>query len=255
MNLSLRLLLILVLVVALPSCAGINRFMKAKPAVPGAGFLDFNATPVNETPRSPWHYAAFTSDRTTLGIAAQRRKIYIAPVEVRSLRPISKKLAGTEYSRLRPQQTREIAQALRTEFARSLANAQGAPWQLVTRPAGDALILEMNLLELDPTSARGNVAKTVVKYTVGPLASIGIGFFTGGRIAIEGRLREGTTRAIVMQFADREKDKATIYSARDYMALGHSTRTVREWSEQFAAFLYNRQRPVKDSFFLTPMVY
>ena len=50
---------------------------------------------------------------------------------------------------------------------------------------------------------------------------MGVGFFTGGRIAIEGRLRDSTTQAIVMQFADREKDKATIYSARDYMALGH----------------------------------
>ena len=84
---------------------------------------------------------------------------------------------------------------------------------------------------------------------------MGVGFFTGGRIAIEGRLRDGTTGAIVMQFADREKDKATLYSARDYMALGHSTRTIREWAEQFATFLYNRHRPVKDSFFLTPLLY
>ena len=248
-------LLFLVLLVLLPGCARVNTFMKDKPAAPAAGFLDFRATPVIETPRSPWHYAAFTADRTTLGIAAQRRKIYIAPVEVRALRPISKRLASAEYSRLRPQQTAEIAQALRTGFAHALANAPGTPWQLTTQPSRDALLLELNLLELDPTSARGNVAKTVAKFTVGPLASIGIGLFTGGRIAIEGRLREGTTRAIVMQFADREKDKSTLYSARDYMALGHSSRTIREWAEQFTTFLYNRHRPVKDSFFLTPMVY
>ena len=245
----------LVFLAVLPGCTRVNQFMKAKPAAPAAGFLDFRATPTVETARSPWHYAAFTSDRTTLGIAGQRRKIYIAPVETRALRPISKKLANTEYTRLRPQQTREIAWALRAEFARAIAAAPGAPWQIVLRPAKDALLLELNLLELDPTSAKGNVAKTVVKYTVGPLASMGDGFFTGGRIAIEGRLRDGTTRAIVMQFADREKDKSTIYSARDYMALGHSSRTIREWAEQYTTFLYNRQRPVKDSFFLTPMVY
>ena len=255
MTLPTRLLLALVFLAVLPCCARLNTFMKAKPATPAVGFLDFQATPLIETPRSPWHYAAFTSDRTTLGIAGQRRKLYIAPVETRALRPISKRLAGMEYMRLRPQQTLEIAQALRTEFARAIAAAPGAPWQVVSRPAQDALMLELNLLELDPTSAKGNVTKTIVKYTVGPLASMGVGFFTGGRIAIEGRLRDGTTRAIVMQFADREKDKATIYNARDYMALGHSSRTIREWAEQFTAFLYNRQRPVKDSFFLTPMVY
>ena len=255
MTLFPHLLLALISLVVLPSCTSVNRFMKAKPATPAAGFLDFRATSVIETSRSPWHYAAFTANRTTLGIAGQRRKIYIAPVEVRSLRPISKKLAGTEYSSLRPQQTGEIAQSLRSGFARALGKAPGTPWSVVNRPARDALLLELNLLELDPTSAKGNVAKTVVKYTVGPLASMGVGFFTGGRIAIEGRLREGTTGAVIMQFADREKDKATLYNARDYMALGHSTRTIREWAEQFTTFLYNRQRPVKDSFFLTPMVY
>lgn len=251
----LRLLIFLLLPAALPSCTKVNRLMKAKPTTPAAGFLDFRATPVNETARSPWHYAAFTDDRTTLGIAAQRRKIHIAPVETRSLRSISKKLANAEYTRLRPQQTNEMAGVLRAEFAQALAAAPGSPWQVVPRPARDALVLELNLLELDPTSAKGNVIKTVVQFTVGPLAGMGVGFFTGGRIAIEGRLRESTTQAIVMQFADREKDKATIYSARDYMALGHSSRTIREWAEQFATFLYNRQRSVKDSFFLTPMVY
>ena len=255
MKFLLRLLTLLLLAATLPSCTKVNRLMKAKPAMPAAGFLDFRATPVIETARSPFHYAAFTADRTTLGIAGQRRKIYIAPVETRGLRPISKKLAGTEYTALRPAHSREIAATLRREFARAIATAPGSPWRIVTRPSKDALLLEMNLLELDPTSVKGNVTKTVVKYTLSPLAAMGVGLFTGGRIAIEGRLREATTRAIVMQFADREKDKATLYSARDYMALGHSTRTAREWAEQFAAFLYNRQRPIKDSFFLTPMVY
>lgn len=237
------------------ACAPLNKLMKAKPATPDAGFLDFRATPDNQTARSPWHYAGFTGDQTTRGIASHRRRIYIAPVQTRGLRPISKKLAATEYNRLRPEQTREIAHALRTEFARALTANPGAPYQLALKPAKDALILEMNLLELDPTSAKGNITKTVVKYTVGPLVSMGVGLFTGGRIAIEGRVRDGGTGAILFQFADREKDKATIYSARDYMALGHSTRTIREWAEQFATFIRTPGAQVKDSFFLTPMVY
>ena len=55
------LLTLLLLTAALPSCTKVNRLMKAKPATPAAGFLDFRATPVNETARSPWHYAAFTA--------------------------------------------------------------------------------------------------------------------------------------------------------------------------------------------------
>lgn len=168
--------------------------------------------------------------------------------------PDFEKLAAAEYGALRPQQTREIARALRTEFARALTAGPGALYQPALRPGNDTLHLQLNLIELDPTSAKGNVAKTVIKYTVGPLASIGVGFFTGGRLAIEGRLREGSTGATIFQFADREKDKATLYSARDYMAPGHSTRTIREWAQQLNSFL-RTSGPVKDSFFLTPMVY
>lgn len=248
-------LALLILLAGNVSCARLNGLMKAKPTSPDQRFLDFRATPDFQTARSPWHYAAFTADRTTLGIASLRRRIYIAPVQTRALRPISKKLAGSEYTRLRPQQTRDIAATLRTEFARALTAAPGAPYQLALQPAGDALLLELNLLELDPTSAKGNVAKTVVKYTVGPLASTGVGFFTSGRIAIEGRLRDGTTGAAILQFADREKDKATLYNVRDYMALGHATRMAREWAEQFAAFLQTPHGKVKDSFFLTPLPY
>ena len=82
-----------------------------------------------------------------------------------------------------------------------------------------------------------------------------MGLFTGGRIAVEGSLRDGATGAIFFQFADREKDKATLYNARDYMALGHSTCTIREWAEHLATFLRTPSGQVKDSFFLTPMVY
>ncbi len=240
---------------SLMSCTKLNHLMKAKPTTPAAGFLDFRATPDNQSARSPWHYAAFTNDRNTLGISSHRRRIYIAPVRTQALRPISKKLAATEYTRLRPQQTQEIAQALRTEFARALTTGPGAAYQLALNPAKDALHLELNLIELDPTSAKGNITKTVVKYTLSPIASMGVGLFTGGRIAIEGRVRDGTTHAILFQFADREKDKATIYNARDYMALGHARRTAREWAEQFATFLRTPAGKVKDSFFLTPMVY
>ena len=239
----------------LVSCAPLNKLVKAKATTPSAGFLNFQATPVVETARSPWHSAAFSGDRKALALAAGRRQIFIAPVETRGLRPISTALAGKQYAAYRTEHAGEIAKTLRREFARAIASAPGTPWQILTRPTVNCLRLELNLIELDPTSASGNVAKTIVKYTLSPVAAFGVGLFTGGKIAIEGRLRDGQTGKILLQFADREKDKATIYNARDYTALGHSSRTAREWAEQFSAFLYNRQRPVKDSFFLTPMLY
>lgn len=239
----------------LPACTPLNRFMKAKPTEPGEKLLRFEATPRLATARSPWHYAAYSTDQKLQAAAAQRKSIFIAPVFTGELRPISRTLARSEYASRREEHKQAAARAMREEFAKALTAGDAPLFHRADRPGRDTLILELSLLELDPTSAKGNVTKTLLKYTTGPLVSMGVGFFTGGSIAIEGRLREGRTGRIVMQFADREKDKATLYNARDYMALGHSERTVREWAEQFAAFLRDSRRPVKDSFFFTPHVY
>jgi hypothetical protein len=230
--------------------------MKAKSTKPDYGFINFRATPNKQSRRSPWHYAAFPKDRKILDLAMTRHRLYVAPVRTSDLRPISTKLASMEYNRLRAEQTKEIAETLRSEFTTALATRQGALYRNSPKPAKDTIILELNLIELDPTSAKGNIAKTVVKYTVGPLPSMGVGLFTGGKIAIEGRFRDGETGAVIFQFADREKDKATFYNARDYTPLGHASRTSREWAEQVDAFLRTPPRgQVKDSFFFTPMLY
>ena len=245
----------LFLSIILPSCGPLNQLMKAKPCKPAGSFVDFSATPKKQTKRSPWHYAAYATDPAVLRNANHHRKLYVAPVRVSDLRPISKKLAATEYSSARKEHAAEIAGVLRQDFTKQLSQREGALYRHAAAPGADAMILELNLTELDPTSAKGNITKTVVKYTVGPLPSMGVGLFTGGCIAIEGRLREGKTGKVVFQFADKEKDKATIYNARDYMALGHAKRTSREWAEQLDAFLRTPKGEVKDSFFLTPMPY
>lgn len=248
-------ILLLVIPTILASCGPLNQLMKAKPAKPAGSFVDFRATPMKQTKRSPWHYAAFTTDRELLARANQLRKLHVADVRVADLRPISKKLAATEYASVRRQHAAEMAGVLRKDFEDQLTRRKSALYLPASAPSADAMILELNLTELDPTSAKGNVTKTVVKYTVGPIPSMGVGLFTGGCIAIEGRLREGKTGKVVFQFADKEKDKATIYNARDYMALGHARRTSREWAEQLDEFLRTPNGPVKDSFFLTPLPY
>jgi hypothetical protein len=246
----------LLLLIGLSSCTRLNVLMKAKSTHPDYGFINFRATPDKQSRRSPWHYAAFTKDRKILDLAMTRHRLYVAPVRTADLRPISTKLASMEYDGSRAEQSAQVAKTLRAEFINALCHRQKPLYRNSPKPAGDALTLELNLIELDPTSAKGNVAKTVVKYTVGPLPSMGVGLFTGGKIAIEGRIRDGRTGAIIFQFADREKDKATFYNVRDYTPLGHAERTAREWAEQLDAFL--RTPPggqLKDSFFFTPMLY
>lgn len=248
-------LLFLLLLVTGSSCTSTNRLLKARPAPAAEGFLDRRLTPNDQTGQSPWHYAGFTTDRTVLGMAAHRKRLYIAPVRTGQLRPVSKTLAEREFRHLRPGQRDRIAREMRRDFAWALTAQPGAPFQLSLRPHPQSLILELNLIELDPTSVRGNVTKAAVKYTLGPIAGMGIGVLAGGRIAMEGRLRDGSTGAVLLQFADREKDKATLYSARDYQALGHASHTLREWSGQLRAFLQPRREPVRDSLFFTPALY
>src|SRR5690349_9802840 len=110
-----KILLPLFLSVILPSCGSLNQLMKAKPCKPAGSFVDFRATPKKQTKRSPWHYAAYATDPAVLRNANQHRKLYVAPVRVSDLRPISKKLAATEYSSARKEHAAEIASVLRQD--------------------------------------------------------------------------------------------------------------------------------------------
>ncbi len=146
------------------------------------------------------------------------------------------------------------------EFIQAFKHSPQPFYELTQRPGKDTVILQLALTELTPTSAKGNALTTVVKLLVTPLAAVG-GFFTKGNIAMEGKMLapmsgKGRSHLPFFQFADREADKFTFFSFRDYQSYGHGARTLRHWAVHFEEMTRARQgEKVKDSSAVTFKLY
>lgn len=181
----------------------------------------------------PFQITWTAAKREQLAVSARRTEIYIAPVETRYLRPINQRLVAREHELLEKERpVNEMAERLRTEFARAFMQSPNPRYRVVQRPTEDSVILRLSLAELDATSVAGNVANTATSKMLGPLAAIP-GRFTTGSIAIEGKLLDSHGHWLIFQFADRESDKTSYWSARDYTPYGHAYLAIAEWAQQF----------------------
>lgn len=253
-------LLSLGICVMLPSCSLTNRLLKARPA---------KLTPFFEEPdlaRDGRRQFGFqkvwtTPDPRVQKEALAKTKIHIAPVTVGYLRPVDRGLAGGEVALGSVKRhERGVAKRLHQEFSRAFQRSPKPFYQLADHADRDTLILQLALTELTPTSAKGNALTTAVKFVLtpvlAPFASLG-GFFTKGHIAIEGKLLvpmpasvrdKGPPYRPFFQFADREADKLTLFSLRDYQSYGHAVRTIRHWAVHFEQMTRaQRGQRVRDS--------
>lgn len=217
------------------SCQSTNQLLKAGAAKPSP-FLEHQAQMTTYRDRLPFHKFWWPADRSAINRASKQTCIYIAPVRLDFLRPIKKPLPRKEVeagSIVRRE--REMAFLLRNEFGRAFLRSPTARYRLATHPRPDSVTLELALVELNPTSPKGNAVKTGLKFVVGPIAGLG-SYFTQGNIAIEGKLRNTSTGELLFEFADNQSDKMTFYSVRDFKPYGHATHTIEEWAKQFEEF-------------------
>lgn len=250
---TVSLLCLVVLVFCGSACQNrtLQRFVKAKPAKVSP-FLDQRWWMRPARDRVPFNYVWRNGDPTIQEQVMRTVELYIAPVELRYLRPISKRLARweTENGWTRRREG-EMAVYLRTEFARAFTTSARPRYRIVPRPTRESLTLELAITELNPTSVRGNGVKLAAKFVVGPLAGL-LGVFTKGNIAIEGKVSLSRSHVPVFQFSDNEKDKMTFYNVRDFQPYAHARVAIREWAAQFEEFCRTySDHQVKESSFIT----
>ena len=228
------------LVATLCSCRSTNQLLKAGPAKLSP-FVERQSEMITLRDRLPFHKIWWPKDPTVLVRASSQHTLYIAPVRLDYLRPIKKPLPRKEVEEGSIQRReREMAFYLRNEFGRAFLNPPTYPrFRLTSGPRPDAVTLELAIVELNPTSPKGNAVKTGLKFVVGPVAGLG-SYFTQGNIAIEGKLRNNRTGELIFQFADTPSDKMTFYSLRDFRPYGHATHTIQEWAKQFEEFTRTR---------------
>lgn len=245
----------LALLAILSSCSFGNRMLKARPTAPSP-FFEQPRLAQDASRHLPFQKVWTTPDPNILAKGKAKKKLFIAPVTLHFLRPVDKKLATLEISKGGVhRQESDVARRLQEEFIRAFRQSPCPIYKLASKPASDTLILQLALIELNPTSPKGNAVMTMMKLAVSPVASLG-GFFTKGTMAIEGKVIEPHSGRAFFQFADKEADRLTFLSTRDFQPYGHAVYTMREWAVQFEQMTRNPPGQImKDSSFMTLMPY
>lgn len=231
----------------LSSCSTVSKSpvaLKAN-AVPLSSFIEHPRQMKPQRERAP-----FALSWTASNLPAKRARydsIYVAPVTTSYLRAakttLTEKTTGIE-TKQRP--VREFANLMRQSFAAAFSHSPSPRVKLVSAPRAGSVTLKLALIELNPTDAAGNVVKTAAPYG-GVLSP-----FTGGSIAIEGKVCDSTTGEVLFEFADVEKDKMSVVSVRDFSPYEHAKVAIAEWAKQFEEL--TRTPPghkVQDSLFFT----
>jgi Protein of unknown function (DUF3313) len=238
-----------------PACGSTNRLLKAKPTKLSS-FFEQPENGADARKQLPFQKIWMTTDKEVEAVAVKKTKLFVAPVSLEHLRPVKKALIRQEIEwGSIDRREAEMAHQLRNEFAKAYLRSPSPRYSIVQQPGPDTLTLELAIIELNPTSPKGNAVKTAMKFVVGPLASVG-GVFTKGNMAIEGKVRDSASGKLFFQFADNEADKMTFYSLRDFKPYGHAVPAMRKWAEQFE--LMTRTPPgetIKDTNFMTLMLY
>ena len=228
------------------SCSSIEKSapLKARP-VALSSFLEHTGEMKPQRERAPfalvWTAPALPQRR------AAYDSIHVAPVDTTHLRrPKSTLTTKVTGKATRRQPVREFATLLRSSFTHAFEKSPAPRLRVAATPRPGSVTLRLALVELNPTDGAGNVVRTAAPYG-GVLSP-----FTGGSIAIEGQVRDSVTGELLFEFADTERDKTSVVSARDFQPYEHAKRAVAEWAAQFEEL--TRTPPdhrVKDSLFFT----
>ena len=239
------------LLLVLPACSSTNRLLKAKP-VALSPFFEQPWLAQDASAQLGFQKVWTTPDRKVLTQGMAKRKLYIAPVTLRYLRPMDRALASSEVSWGGVQRREiDVSTRLREEFVNAFRRSPRPLYKLASSPGKDTLTLQLAPIELNPTSPKGNVAVTVLKFVVTPLIGLAA-YFTKGNMAIEGKVVDSTSGRAFFQFADNESDKLTFINMRDYQPYGHAVNSMRDWAVQFEQMTRTpRGWKVKDSSSIT----
>lgn len=181
-------------------------------------------------------------------LVTTKQKIYIAPVSLTYLRPISKPLVK-ESEANRQKAARELADYAREQFAAAFRNSPAARYQVEAEPGPDCLTLELAFTELNPNTFTGTVSRFAINNLALPGTDVLLAKATRGmkgNVAVEGKV---SSEKLIYQFADNEESKsAFLLPVTDLAEYGQAREAIRDWAKQFELLTRTAPgEPVKDS--------
>lgn len=210
-------------------CATSSSGLKAK-TVPTSAFLDKGVALRPHRARAPFN--AYWESPKFEAVRGRYRGLAIAPVTTQYLRAVDRPLVTVmEGPKAKDRPVAQTAEIVRNEFSAAFRNAPGGRYQLVGGKGAGVLVLELALVEMNPTNVVGNM----VRY--GAPGGSAVAPATKGNCALEGKLRDSVTGEVLMEFADNEQDKFSVVSLRDLSSYGHARTSIKDWAKQFAELM------------------
>jgi hypothetical protein len=192
--------------------------LKASPAPPSA-FLEHPETMTADPVRTPFDKVWRNPSPAAWERVKDFDRIVIMPVNTTYLRT----------PRLQHADAQAMAAYMHEEFQKAFA--QGGQHRVMLKPGPKTLELELALVEVKPSNVPGNVLNTGAGVVI-PGANLVGGQLTHGTIAFEGKLRNSQTGELLAEYADRQNDKITMLSFRDYAQYAHDRKAIQDWARQ-----------------------
>jgi uncharacterized protein DUF3313 len=223
-------------------CTTTNKVLKAKPA-PDSGFL---AEPERMAPnreRAPFHSAWVDPAYS----ATNYGSILVAPVNTDYVEGQST-WAKTNVRQFRIKEdlamvAGEFQDTVKTKFRESKENR----FAVVETPRDDTMILELAITQLVPNKAflgAIGLAAWAAPLPVGVPVGLIATFADDGWMAIEGRVRDAKSGAVVAMFADREAAKTRVVDVEAITWYGQARESMNDWADQLV-LLANTPKDVK----------
>ena len=204
-------------------------------ASPGteAGFIPNPELLVNIGDTSPFNRAYIVNRAELASKKSTYDKLYVRTVNTDFL---TQKLQGMAEKdddvKERLEEVNEMARYLHDRFVYTVTEYPNFPYKIVTVPGPKTFILDLALVELHPTLPIWNGIGNILALFIpggGAVSLLGT-----GSIAMEGLIRDGETADILVAFRDRQKDKSSLFTIRDFEKYAHARVAIDEWAEAYA---------------------
>lgn len=227
-----------------------NRLAKAAAVEPSPFLTHAGELKKTQPDQAPFLRVWKNPSSKTWEKAESKKLLYIAPVSLEHLRPMSKPLSKVEVrEKTRQERAAGLAEYAHREFTKAFLESDSPNYQIVPAPQKGALHLELAIVELNPNSVTAGVTRRAINLVAVPGAEAVIGRTLKGNIAIEGSLRDPEQNQSLYEFADAEHNRsALILSVHDYNPYSASRKIIREWASQLEQVLRTPEGGrVKDS--------
>ena len=218
------------------SCAvGILKSSEA----PDYGFISMPELLKKNKTRAAFNKSWIADSKIYMKVKDNSKYIYIKPVNVDLLaKELSKEIDDQEELQHRIEEAQEVSDYFYHKLRLIINHSEDFPLELVDKPRENTLSLELAIVELVPTNVAINALGTIAGFFV-PGGGL-IKLTAKSKVAMEGLVKE---KVLLEEFKDREGEKTSFFTVRDFQRYAHVRESVDDWSMQLVNLLSS---PVKE---------